>query len=112
MKDCSLSLPLLSILLCAVYIVNLWRGENCIVNSKQILLVNISELVEYSVASKDMKSLLTSSQLNSSDPFDANLFPSLCTSTETAVTGARFSEAAMAVKSTVQLCVFMPLLHY
>ena len=112
MKECSLSLPLLSTLLCAVYIVNLWRGENCIVNSKQILVVNISELVEYSMASKDMKSLLMSLQLNSSDSFDANLFASLCTSTETAVTGARFSEAAMAVKSTVQLRVFMPLLHY
>ena len=74
--------------------------------------VNISELVEYSMASKDMISLPMSSQLKSSDPFDANLFAFPCTSTETAVTGARLSEAAMAVKLTVQLRVFMPPLHY
>ena len=74
--------------------------------------VNISELVEYSMAYKDMISWLMSSQLNSSDPFDANLFASPCTSTETAVTGTRLSEAAMAVKLTIQLGVFMLLLHY
>jgi len=78
--------PLSSILLRAVYTVNLWCHE----------------LVEHAMASKDMIRLPMSSQLNSSDPFDANFFASLCTSTGTEDTAARLSEAGMTVKLTVK----------